>query len=130
MAKAVYRVPAPAGARRGGEPLKIALIYSFAPNEADPGEQGFVDDEDFPETAGLTSHRGDFLDARDLRLQPNVRQQLQHGTPTSSRTIQGLCLRLKNRDLDMSIVVNMLLTGFDATTLHTLWVDKNLKQHG
>ena len=43
---------------------------------------------------------------------------------------KDLCLRLKNRDLDMAIVVNMLLTGFDATTLNTLWVDKNLKQHG
>ena len=43
---------------------------------------------------------------------------------------KDLCRRLKNRDLDMAIVVNMLLTGFDATTLNTLWVDKNLKQHG
>ena len=43
---------------------------------------------------------------------------------------KDLCLRLKNRDMDMAIVVNMLLTGFDATTLNTLWVDKNLKQHG
>ncbi len=38
--------------------------------------------------------------------------------------------RLKNRDLDLVIVVNMFLTGFDATTLNTLWIDKNLRQHG
>lgn len=37
---------------------------------------------------------------------------------------------MKNREVDLLIVVNMFLTGFDATTLNTLWVDKNLKQHG
>jgi type I restriction enzyme R subunit len=41
-----------------------------------------------------------------------------------------LSLRVKNMEIDILIVVNMLLTGFDATTLNTLWVDKNLKQHG
>ena len=37
---------------------------------------------------------------------------------------------MKNREIDMLIVVNMFLTGFDATTLNTLWVDKNLRYHG
>ena len=43
---------------------------------------------------------------------------------------KDLSMRLRNRDLDLVIVVNMFLTGFDATTLNTLWVDKNLRQHG
>ena len=43
---------------------------------------------------------------------------------------KDLSLRMKNREVDLLIVVNMFLTGFDATTLNTLWVDKNLKQHG
>ena len=43
---------------------------------------------------------------------------------------KDLSLRMKNREIDLLIVVNMFLTGFDATTLNTLWVDKNLKQHG
>ncbi|EKC72877.1 type I site-specific deoxyribonuclease, HsdR family, partial [human gut metagenome] len=38
--------------------------------------------------------------------------------------------KVKHREIDLLIVVNMFLTGFDATTLNTLWVDKNLKQHG
>ena len=43
---------------------------------------------------------------------------------------KDLSLRMKNREVDLLIVVNMFLTGFDATTLNTLWVDKNLRQHG
>ena len=43
---------------------------------------------------------------------------------------KDLSLRLKSRELDLVIVVNMFLTGFDATTLNTLWVDKNLRTHG
>src|SRR5438876_6949643 len=53
---------------------------------------------------------------------------------TSSDRFQNyykdLSLRLRNRELDLAIVVNMFLTGFDATTLNTLWVDKNLRAHG
>ena len=53
---------------------------------------------------------------------------------TSSDKFQNyykdLSLRLKNREIDLVIVVNMFLTGFDATTLNTLWVDKNLRAHG
>lgn len=53
---------------------------------------------------------------------------------TSSDKFQNyykdVSLRMKNKELDLLIVVNMFLTGFDATTLNTLWVDKNLKMHG
>ena len=53
---------------------------------------------------------------------------------TSSDKFQNyykdVSLRMKNREIDLLIVVNMFLTGFDATTLNTLWVDKNLKMHG
>ena len=43
---------------------------------------------------------------------------------------KDLSLRIKSREIDLVIVVNMFLTGFDATTLNTLWVDKNLRSHG
>jgi len=43
---------------------------------------------------------------------------------------KDLSNRVKHREIDLLIVVNMFLTGFDSTTLNTLWVDKNLKQHG
>ncbi len=48
----------------------------------------------------------------------------------SKITIKDVSLRMKNKELDILIVVNMFLTGFDATTMNTLWVDKNLKMHG
>ena len=129
MAKQYYTEFQRQQAERGGEPLKIALIYSFAPNEADPGEQGFIDDEDF-ETAGLDQSSRDFLDAAICDYNRMFGSSFSTAPDQFENYYKDLCLRLKNRDLDMSIVVNMLLTGFDATTLNTLWVDKNLKQHG
>ena len=129
MAKQYYAEFQRQQAERGGEPLKIALIYSFAPNEADPGEQGFIDDEDF-ETAGLDQSSRDFLDAAICDYNRTFGSSFSTASDQFENYYKDLCLRLKNRDLDMAIVVNMLLTGFDATTLNTLWVDKNLKQHG
>ncbi len=114
---------------RGGEVLKIALIYSFAPNEADPGEQGFIDDEDF-ETSGLDQSSRDFLDAAIQDYNRMFATSFSTASDQFENYYKDLSERLKNRDLDMVIVVNMLLTGFDATTLNTLWVDKGLKQHG
>lgn len=107
--------------------LKVGLIYSYAANEA--VEDGALDEEEF-ETDQLSSSARDFLedaiqDYNDL-----------YGTSfdTSSDKFQNyykdLSLRLKNREIDVVIVVNMFLTGFDATTLNTLWVDKNLRAHG
>ncbi|MGV9802015.1 type I restriction endonuclease subunit R [Mycobacterium sp. NPDC003449] len=107
--------------------LKVGLIYSYAANEA--VEDGVLDEEEF-ETGQLTSSAREFLedaiqDYNDL-----------YGTSfdTSSDKFQNyykdLSLRLKNREIDLVIVVNMFLTGFDATTLNTLWVDKNLRSHG
>ncbi|OJZ69944.1 DEAD/DEAH box helicase [Mycobacterium paraffinicum] len=107
--------------------LKVGLIYSYASNEA--VEDGALDEEEF-ETDQLSSSARDFLedaiqDYNDL-----------YGTSfdTSSDKFQNyykdLSLRLKNREIDVVIVVNMFLTGFDATTLNTLWVDKNLRAHG
>jgi len=111
----------------GYQPLKIALIFSYAANE--DLDDGLLAEEEF-EVDGLDRSSEDFLadaiyDYNDL-----------FGTSfdTSSDRFQNyykdVSLRLKNRELDMVIVVNMLLTGFDATTLNTLWVDKGLRQHG
>ncbi|OCB21517.1 DEAD/DEAH box helicase [Mycobacterium malmoense] len=107
--------------------LKVGLIYSYAANEA--VEDGALDEEEF-ETDQLSSSARDFLedaiqDYNDL-----------YGTSfdTSSDKFQNyykdLSLRLKKREIDVVIVVNMFLTGFDATTLNTLWIDKNLRAHG
>ena len=111
----------------GYEPLKIGIIYSFAPNEelADGilAEEGFDPNE-------LDSDSRSFLE--DAIQDYN--DMFATSWDTSAEGFQGyykdLSARLKSRELDMAIVVNMFLTGFDATTLNTLWVDKNLRYHG
>jgi hypothetical protein len=67
---------------------------------------------------------------RDQGLQRPVRHKLRHLADKFQNYYKDLSQRLKNRELDLVIVVNMFLTGFDATTLNTLWVDKNLRAHG
>ena len=107
--------------------LRIATIFSFSANEDDPEDA--IPDEGF-ENNKLDKPSRDFLDSAiaDYNVMFNVNYD------TSADKFQNyykdLSLRVKNREVDMLIVVNMFLTGFDATTLNTLWVDKNLKQHG
>lgn len=107
--------------------LIIATIFSFSPNEDDP--EDIMPDEDF-DTAGLDQSTRDFLEEaiRDYNQTFNTEYD------TSSEKFQNyykdLSQRVKNREVDLLIVVNMFLTGFDATTLNTLWVDKDLKMHG
>ena len=107
--------------------LKIATIYSFSVNE-EVVEDVFPD-EGF-ETDKLDQSSRDFL---DIAIQ-DYNHTFSVNYDTSSDKFQNyykdLSLRVKNREIDLLIVVNMFLTGFDATTLNTLWVDKNLKYHG
>ena len=107
--------------------LNIATIYSFSVNE-EVVEDVFPD-EVF-ETDKLDQSSRDFLD----RAIQDYNQTFSVNYDTSSDKFQNyykdLSLRVKNREIDLLIVVNMFLTGFDATTLNTLWVDKNLKYHG
>ncbi len=131
-AKRYYAEIAKEQARRaetdlGYQPLKVGLIYSYAANEDLDG--GILGEEDF-DTGDLEASSRDFLEAAIGDYNATF------GTPfdTSADRFQNyykdLSQRLKNRELDLVIVVNMFLTGFDATTLNTLWVDKNLRQHG
>lgn len=107
--------------------LKIGLIFSYGANEADA--DGILDDEAF-NTDALD------LDARSFLEDAIQDYNDMFGTSydTSADRFQNyykdLSLRLKNREIDLVIVVNMFLTGFDATTLNTLFVDKNLRAHG
>ena len=108
--------------------LTIATIFSFAPNEADNAD-GILEDESF-DTDGLDQSSRDFL---DMAID-DYNKKFKTNFDTSSKGFQdyykNLSERVKNREVDLLIVVNMFLTGFDATTLNTLWVDKNLKMHG
>lgn len=108
--------------------LKIALIYSYGANEEDP--DGIIDEENPEDTSALDSTSRDFLE----KAISDYNKQFSTNYDTSSDKFQSyykdVSLRMKNKELDLLIVVNMFLTGFDATTLNTLWVDKNLKMHG
>lgn len=108
--------------------LRIATIYSYGVNEE--ATDDFVEDENCEDTSGLDQSSRDFLEMAIC----DYNTMFQTNYDTSSDKFQNyykdVSLRMKNREIDLLIVVNMFLTGFDATTLNTLWVDKNLKYHG
>lgn len=106
--------------------LKIAMIYSYAPNEED--ESGLLSEEEF-ETGGLSDNSRDVLE--DAIQDYNDMFGTSYDAGAKFETYyKNLSERLKNRDLDLVIVVNMFLTGFDSKTINTLWVNKYLHSHG
>ena len=109
------------------DPLKIATIFSFAPNE----EQidGLLPDEDF-NVNELDQSSRDFLESAIKDYNKLFSTNFDTSSEKFQNYYKDLSLRVKNREIDILIVVNMFLTGFDATTLNTLWVDKNVRQHG
>lgn len=108
--------------RPGAQHLRVATIFSFGVNEDE--------EENSESTEGLDASSRDFLD----RAIGDYNAMFKTSYDTSAEKFQNyykdVSLRMKNRELDLLIVVNMFLTGFDATTLNTLWVDKNLRMHG
>ena len=108
--------------------LKIATIYSYGQNEEDP--DGFLDDENSDDTNGLDVTSREFLENAIEDYNKMFGTAYDTSADKFPNYYKDLSLRMKNREVDLLIVVNMFLTGFDATTLNTLWVDKNLKQHG
>jgi type I restriction enzyme, R subunit len=106
--------------------LKIGLIYSYAANEDDPD---FLAEEEF-ETDDLDASSRDFLERAILDYNAMFATSFDTSSDRFQNYYKDLSLRLRNRELDLAIVVNMFLTGFDATTLNTLWVDKGLRAHG
>lgn len=112
--------------------LKIATIYSFAPNEAETAASGQLPEENFDPTA---------LDSLDKTARQHLDQAIndynklfQTNYSTDAQSFSGyykdISQRLEQTQIDILIVVNMFLTGFDAKRLNTLWVDKNLQYHG
>lgn len=108
-----------------GKDLKIATIFSFAQNEEELMEQ----EENF-DTESLDQSSRDFLESAIRDYNTMFGTTYDSSSDKFQNYYKDLSLRVKNREVDLLIVVNMFLTGFDATTLNTLWVDKNLKQHG
>ena len=112
--------------------LRVAVIYSYGANEAvcDEDESGFLDEENPEDTSMLDYSSRDFLEAAISDYNKMFRTNYSTDGDKFQNYYKDVSLRMKNRELDLLIVVSMLLTGFDATTLNTLWVDKNLKMHG
>ena len=112
-----------------GSRLKVATIFTYSANEEE-NEMGYIDDEDPAGTGQLDATSRDFLEEaiRDYNALFSTNYD------TSSEKFQNyykdVSLRMKNKEIDILIVVSMFLTGFDAKTLNTLWVDKNLRMHG
>lgn len=108
--------------------LRIATIFSYGANEEE--SDGILDEENSEDTSALDKPSRDFLE----NAIKDYNEMFHTNYDTSSDKFQNyykdVSLRMKNKELDLLIVVNMFLTGFDATTLNTLWVDKNLKMHG
>jgi type I restriction enzyme R subunit len=107
--------------------LKIGIIYSFAPNEDEEG--GLLPEEEF-EASNLDASSRDFLEAAIKDYNAMFSMNFDTSSEGFQAYYKDLSEKLKKREIDLVIVVNMFLTGFDSTTLNTLWVDKNLRLHG
>jgi type I restriction enzyme R subunit len=107
--------------------LKVGLIYSYAPNPAE--DDDFFADEDF-DTDALGFDAREFLEHAIQDYNDLYGTSFDTTADRFQNYYKDLSMRLKRREIDVVIVVNMFLTGFDATTLNTLWVDKNLRAHG
>jgi len=107
--------------------LKVATIFTYSANEDDV-EDGYLDAGGDP--SQLPQQSRDFLEGAIADYNEMFGTSFDTSGERFQNYYRDLSLRVKRREVDVLIVVNMFLTGFDATTLNTLWVDKNLKMHG
>ncbi|MCQ2257937.1 MAG: HsdR family type I site-specific deoxyribonuclease [Bacteroidaceae bacterium] len=109
--------------------LKVAMIYSYGANDEDPLD-GELFDENPEDPSTLSQTDKDALQECIDDYNKEFGQNFDLSSKGFQNFYKDMSERVKNRELDLLIVVNMFLTGFDAKTLNTLWVDKNLKMHG
>jgi type I restriction enzyme R subunit len=107
--------------------LKVATIFSFGVNDEDL--DGMID-ENSEDTSGLDANSRDFLESAIADYNAMFGTSYDTSSDNFQNYYKDVSERVKNREVDILLVVNMFLTGFDATTLNTLWVDKNLRLHG
>ena len=113
--------------------LRIATIFSYGANEAEADTDaatGLLDEENSEDTSELDQSSRDFLESAIQDYNEMFHTNYSTDGDRFQNYYKDVSLRMKNKELDLLIVVNMFLTGFDATTLNTLWVDKNLRMHG
>ena len=107
--------------------LTIATIFSYLANEEENSDN--LDDESF-DTENLDLSSREFLEEAISDYNKKFGTNFDTSSDGFQLYYEDLSKRTKNKEIDILIVVNMFLTGFDATTLNTLWVDKNLRMHG
>jgi|TARA_R100001143_G_scaffold63447_1_gene70517 type I restriction enzyme R subunit len=112
----------------GDRPLKVATIFSFAANE-EQDAVGDIPDESFDVTA-MNSSAKEFLTAAIADYNAYFKTNFSVDSNGFQNYYRDLAKRVKSKEIDLLIVVGMFLTGFDAPTLNTLFVDKNLRYHG
>ena len=110
------------------KPLKIATIFSFAPNE-EQNAVGDIAEENF-EPSAMSSSAKEFLAKAISDYNTMFKTSFGVDNKEFQNYYRDLAKRVKNQEVDLLIVVGMFLTGFDAPTLNTLFVDKNLRYHG
>ena len=110
------------------KPLKIATIFSFAANE-EQSAIGEIMDENF-EPSAMDSSAKEFLTKAINDYNAMFRTNYGVDSKEFQNYYRDLAKRVKNKEIDLVIVVGMFLTGFDAPTLNTLFIDKNLRYHG
>lgn len=114
--------------RDSDKKLKIATIFSFAANE-EQAAAGEIADENFEVTA-MNSSAKEFLTMAINDYNAMFKTNYSVDSNGFQNYYRNLSDRVKNQEVDLLIVVGMFLTGFDAPTLNTLFVDKNLRYHG
>lgn len=110
------------------KPLTVATIFSFAANEAQDAV-GDIQDESF-EVSALNSSAKEFLNAAIADYNARFKTNFSVDSNGFQNYYRDLAKQVKAKEIDLLIVVGMFLTGFDAPTLNTLFVDKNLRYHG
>lgn len=110
------------------KPLKIATIFSFAANE-EQDAVGDIRDESF-DVSAMNSSAKEFLSAAIADYNAFFKTNFSVDSNGFQNYYRDLAKRVKTKEIDLLIVVGMFLTGFDAPTLNTLFVDKNLRYHG
>ena len=128
MAKLYYKEFKKQMAADPTKKLRIATIFSYGANEEE--SDGILDEENSEDTSALDKPSRDFLEDAIKDYNETFNTNYDTSSDKFQNYYKDISLRMKNKEIDLLIVVNMFLTGFDATTLNTLWVDKNLKMHG
>ena len=114
--------------KRCDNPLKVATIYSFAANE-EPSAAGMILDESF-DVSAMNRSAKEYLEVAIGDYNKFFKTNFSVDSKGFQNYYRDLARRVRNKEVDLLIVVGMFLTGFDAPTLNTLFVDKNLRYHG